>query len=205
MTLDEALAACPIIAIIRGVTPEESVAVAEALWASGVRAVEAPLNSPNPLTSIRNMVDAMGDRMCVGAGTVLSREDVDAVKAAGGKFVVSPNTSADVIRSAVSQGLDAAPGFVTPTEAFVALAAGASVLKLFPASTFGPGHLSALREVLPRSARVLAVGGVGSSEFDAWRSSGAFGFGLGGELYRPGMSPAEVAARADVCVKALRS
>lgn len=203
MTLDDALAACPIVAILRGVRPQEVVAKAEALFAAGVRAVETPLNSPDPLDSVRRLADAFGDRLCVGAGTVLSPEAVDAVRAAGGRLIVSPNTDAAVIAWAVAQGLDCAPGVATATEAFAAIGAGARVLKLFPASTYGPGHLKALRAVLPETVKVLAVGGVGAADFAAWRAAGAAGFGLGSELYKPGWTAAEVAAKARACVAAL--
>lgn len=203
MTLDDALEACPIVAILRGVRPHDVVDVAEALYAAGVRAVETPLNSPDPLESVSRLAGAFGERLCVGAGTVLSAQDVDAVHAAGGRLIVSPNTQTAVVARAVDLGLDCAPGVATATEAFAAIGAGARVLKLFPASTYGPGHLKALQAVLPERVKVLAVGGVGVADFAAWRDAGAAGFGLGSELYRPGWTAAEVAARARACVAAL--
>lgn len=203
MTLDEALAACPIVAILRGVRPDEILSVAEALEGAGVRAIEVPLNSPEPLESIRRLADWAGDRLAVGAGTVLTPEAVDAVAEAGGRVVVSPDANPAVIARTVERGLDPAPGFATATEAFAALRAGARVLKLFPASTYGPGHLKALKAVLPPEAKVLAVGGVGPAAFADWFAAGADGFGLGGELYRPGAAPEHVAEKARACVAAL--
>lgn len=205
MTLDEALAECPIVAILRGVTPGEVVAVAEALFDAGVRAVEVPLNSPDPLESITLLARATTGRMVVGAGTVLTVDEAEAVAAAGGVLCVSPNTDAAVIARAATLGLTPAPGFATASEAFTAIAAGARHLKLFPASTYGPGHLKALAAVLPGSVKVLAVGGVGPGDMSAWRAAGAAGFGLGSELYRPGQTPAETLEKARRAVEAARA
>ena len=188
MTLDDALDDCPIVAILRGVTPDQVVGLAEALLQAGVRAIEAPLNSPSPLDSIALLAAAARGRMVTGAGTVLSVREVEAVANAGGALCVSPNTDAAVIAAAVGRGLTPVPGFATATEAFVAIAAGARHLKLFPAATYGPGHLKALTAVLPASVKVLAVGGVAPADMAAWRAAGAAGFGLGSELYRPGQS-----------------
>ena len=205
MKLDAALAECPVVAIVRGVTPDEACAHAEALYAAGVRGVEVPLNSPDPLESIRRLADAFADRMAVGAGTVLQAHQVEAVHAAGGRIIVSPNTSPDVVRQAVRLGLDPAPGFATATEAFAALEAGARHLKLFPAVTYGPAHLKQLKAVLPPQAVVWAVGGVGPDSMAEWWSAGARAFGLGGELYRAGQSVAETAQKAARVVASARA
>jgi 2-dehydro-3-deoxyphosphogalactonate aldolase len=205
MTLEDALAECPLVAILRGVAPEEIIAHGEALHAGGVRAMEIPLNSPRPLESIRSAAAELGARMAAGAGTVLTHAAVDEVSAAGALFVVSPNTDVAVIARTVQLGLTPLPGFATPSEAFAAIGAGARLLKLFPASTYGPGHLKALKAVLPPDLRLYAVGGVGPAQMAAWRDAGAAGFGLGSELYRPGQSPEETFEKAKVCVAAVRA
>ncbi|HZZ68510.1 MAG TPA: 2-dehydro-3-deoxy-6-phosphogalactonate aldolase [Phenylobacterium sp.] len=205
MNLDDALAECPVVAILRGVRPDEAPDHAQALYAAGLRAIEVPLNSPDPIASIRALARAYDERMVVGAGTVLSAERVEAVAQAGGRIIVAPNTSAEVIRRSVELGLEPAPGFATATEAFAALDAGARHLKLFPAVTYGPGHLKQLKAVLPASAIVWGVGGVGPDSLQAWWSAGARGFGLGGEIYRAGQSPAETAEKAARVVAAARA
>jgi 2-dehydro-3-deoxyphosphogalactonate aldolase len=205
MTLDDALAECPVVAILRGVRPDEALNQAEALFAAGVRGIEVPLNSPDPLDSIRKLAQACGQRMAVGAGTVLSVEEVDAVAEAGGKVIVAPNTSTEVIRRAVKLGLDPVPGFATATEAFTALESGARHLKLFPAATYGPAHLKQLKAVLPATAVVWAVGGVGPDSMADWWAAGARAFGLGGELYRAGQPVAETAEKAARVVAAARA
>lgn len=203
MTLDEALEHCPVVAIVRGIRPDEILAHAEALYDAGVRGIEVPMNSPQPIESIRRLSEAWGDRMVTGGGTVLCAAHVDEIADAGGRIIVSPNTSCEVIRRAVELELDAAPGFATPTEAFMALDAGARHLKLFPAVTFGPAHLKQLKAVLPDEAVVWAVGGVGAGDLASWWAAGARAFGLGGELYRPGQSPSETAEKARRVVGAL--
>lgn len=196
MNLEAALAERPVVAILRGVRPDEVVAHAQALFDAGLRGVEVPLNSPEPLESIRRLATAFAGRMALGAGTVLTVAQVEAVAGAGGRLIVAPNTNPAVIRRAAALGLDPAPGFATATEAFLAVEAGARHLKLFPAATYGPGHLRQLKAVLPPEAAVWAVGGVGPKDFAAWREAGAHAFGLGGELYRAGQSPAETAEKA---------
>lgn len=205
MTLDEALAECPIVAILRGVTPDAVAAICEALFEAGVRAVEIPLNSPDPLLSLTLAARTVAGGMICGAGTVLGAEQVDAVRGAGGGFIVSPNVDADVISRSIAQGLPPIPGFATATEAFAAAAAGARRLKLFPAATYGPAHLRALKAVLPPDMPILAVGGVGPAEMPAWRAAGAAGFGLGSELYRPGQTAAETLIKACGAVAVARS
>ena len=205
MRLDEALAECPVVAIVRGIRPDEAVAHAEALEAAGVRGVEAPLNSPDPFESIRRLSEAMRGRMAVGAGTVLRPQDVNAVQEAGGTIIVAPNTNVSVIRRALELGLDPAPGFATATEAFAAIEAGARHLKLFPAATYGLVHLRQLKAVLPPEAVVWAVGGVGPDSMAEWWDAGARAFGLGGELYKAGQSVEETARKAEKVVAAARA
>lgn len=192
----------PLVAILRGVTPDTVVAVAEAIHDAGIEMIEVPLNSPDPFHSIEKLVAALGDSCLCGAGTVVSIAEVDTVRASGGKLVVSPNTNTAVIARAVELGLTAIPGFATPTDAFAALEAGATALKLFPASTYGPAHISALKAVLPRHVPIFAVGGVTVENMAGWLAAGARGFGIGGELYRPGMTPAEAGARARAFIAA---
>jgi len=203
LSFENAFCEMPLVAIIRGVGPDEVVAVAEALYQAGIRMVEVPLNSPEPLKSIARL-KAMEGRMVWGAGTVLTVEAVDAVIEAGGQLIVSPNTDLRVIRRAIERGGVPLPGFATVTDAFSALEAGARNLKLFPASTYGPGHVKALKAVLPPEAVILPVGGVGPSNMAEWWAAGARGFGLGSDVYKPGMTPAEVGARAAEAVVTLQ-
>jgi 2-dehydro-3-deoxyphosphogalactonate aldolase len=196
MTLEEALGQCSVVAIVRGIRPDEILDHAAALYEAGVRGIEVPLNSPDPISSIARLAEAFGDRMAVGAGTVLTAARVDEVAAAGGRIIVSPNTAPEVICRAVELKLDPAPGFATATEAFMALSAGARHLKLFPAATYGPAHLKQLKAVLPPEATVWAVGGVGPESMGDWWAAGARAFGLGGELYRAGQTVAETAEKA---------
>ncbi|MDB5450398.1 MAG: eda [Phenylobacterium sp.] len=205
MTLDDALSECPVVAIVRGITPDEILDHAGALLEAGILGVEVPLNSPDPIESIRRLAEAFGDRMAIGAGTVLTAERVDAVAAVGGRIIVSPNTSCEVIRRAVELKLDPAPGFATATEAFTAIEAGARHLKLFPAVTYGPAHVKQLKAVLPPEAVVWAVGGVGPASMAEWWNAGVRAFGLGGELYRPGQSVAETDDKAQRVVAAVRA
>lgn len=199
LTVADAFAEMPLIAILRGVRPDEVVAVATALYEAGVRIVEVPLNSPDPLVSIERL-SALTGRMVRGAGTVLNAEQVDAAVAAGSTIIVAPNTDPSVIRNSLVQGAIPVPGIATATEAFSALAAGARWLKLFPAATYGPEHLTALRAVLPTEAHVIPVGGVSPANMKQWWSAGARGFGLGSELFKPGMTPPHVRERARVAV-----
>jgi 2-dehydro-3-deoxyphosphogalactonate aldolase len=204
MTLDDALVDCPVMAIVRGIRPEEVLDHVQVLYAAGVRGVEVPLNSPDPLESIRRVAAEFGDRMVVGGGTVLTAERVDAVADAGGRIIVSPNTVPEVIRRATALKLDALPGFATATEAFTALEAGARRLKLFPAVTYGPDHVKQLRAVLPPDAVIWAVGGIGPDNMASWWTAGTRAFGLGGEIYRAGQSVADTAEKAARVVAAAR-
>jgi 2-dehydro-3-deoxyphosphogalactonate aldolase len=205
MNPDTLLAELPLVAILRGVTPARIEGVAEALFAAGIRAIEVPLNSPEPFKSIEALAKTFGDRCLCGAGTVLNRADVDRVADAGGKLLVTPNTDPGVIARGVEKGLTVMPGFYTPSEGFAAVAAGAKYLKLFPASSGGIGHLQAMLAVLPKTVPVYAVGGVGAGNMSEWRRAGAAGFGLGSELFKPDFSDADIGTRARKCVAAFRS
>ncbi|NPC57235.1 2-dehydro-3-deoxy-6-phosphogalactonate aldolase [Caenimonas soli] len=189
--LQGALAVSPLIAILRGLRPDEAHAVGEALVTSGWKLIEVPLNSPDPLRSIATLAKAFPAAL-VGAGTVLQPEQVREVHAAGGQLVVAPNFNAEVVREAVRLGMVCLPGVLTATEAFEALAAGASGLKLFPAEMIGPAAVKALRAVLPAEALLLPVGGISPGNMGTYRAAGADGFGIGSALYKPGMTPAEV-------------
>lgn len=199
------LAECPLVAIIRGVTPDEVVAIGEAILAAGIRIIEVPLNSPHPFESIDRLSKALGDRALVGAGTVLDTLSVARVKDAGGNLIVAPNTNPQVIAAAVQAGMVAAPGYFTPTEAFTALDAGAQALKLFPAEGATPAVLKAQRAVLPKEVPILVVGGVRPEDMSKWREAGANGFGLGSGLYAPGRDPGEVHSRTKAFVEAARA
>jgi len=202
MTLDDALDACPIVAILRGVRPDEILDHAHALAEAGLRAIEIPLNSPDALVSVARLAEAFGGDCVCGAGTVLSVAEVEQVAAAGAKLVVSPNMSPAVIERSIALGMTPAPGVATATECFAAIDAGALHLKLFPAETYGPSHLRQLRAVLPADVAVLAVGGVGAAQMADWWAAGVRGFGIGSELYRPGQTPAETAEKARRAVAA---
>lgn len=201
---DTAFAAAPLVAILRGLTPAEAPAIGDALVEAGFTLIEVPLNSPDPFDSIRILVDRIGDRALVGAGTVLTTEDVGRVADVGGTLIVSPNTNTDVIRASVARGLISMPGYFTASEGFAALAAGATALKLFPADGTTPAYLKAQRAVLPKTTKMLAVGGITPENMADWRAAGADGFGLGSNLYRPGKSADAVAQEAHRYLSALK-
>ncbi len=192
----------PLIAILRGVTPNEVVAIGRALLDSGITRMEVPLNSPDPLDSIARLAGAVGSDALVGAGTVLSEEDVHAVADSGGRMIVSPDCNPAVISAAKAGGMKSYPGVFTPSECFAALRAGADGLKLFPASLIGPAGLGALRAVLPADTETYAVGGAGPENFAEWLKAGITGFGIGTSLYSPGFSADDVRARAQKMVEA---
>ena len=200
-----AFAACPIVAVLRGVSPSEIDAIGDVLVEAGIRILEVPLNSPDPFESIERLARRHGEHALVGAGTVLDTGKVAQVAAAGGKLVVSPDTNPAVIAATVAADMVSLPGFFTPSEAFAALAAGAHGLKLFPAEGSSPAALKAMRAVLPKDAAVLAVGGITPETMAPWRAVGADGFGLGSNLYRAGKSAADTAADAARFVAAVRA
>lgn len=194
---------CPLIAIVRGVRPEEAEAIGQAVFDSGIRIIEVPLNSPEPLGSIERLAATFGDRMLVGGGTVVDPAQVAEVQAAGGRIIVSPNTNPQVIEATAAAGLVSCPGYFTPSEAFAALEAGATALKLFPAEAAAPAVLKAQSAVLPRGVPVIVVGGVKPDNMRPWVEAGADGFGLGAGLYKPGQSPAETLDKARAYVAGL--
>jgi 2-dehydro-3-deoxyphosphogalactonate aldolase len=196
--------ALPLVAILRGIAPHEVLVHVQAIADAGFDAIEVPLNSPDWAASVRSLVQAAGSRWFVGAGTVLREADVDAVAATGARLVVTPNTNPAVIRHAVAQGLYVVAGFATASEAFDALDAGAQALKLFPATTYGPGHVKALRAVLP-PVPLLAVGGITPANLGDYVRAGCTGAGLGSDLYRPGQDAARSAAQARAFVDAWRA
>lgn len=203
MDLANLLAACPLVAILRGIRPDEAEPIGDALAAAGLRVVEVPLNSPDPFSSIARLARRFGDTMLVGAGTVMDAADVDRVADAGGRLIVTPHADPAIVRAAKARGLLAVPGFFTPAEAFSLLNAGADALKLFPAEGGSPAMLRALRAVLPPGTMVLPVGGIDATNLAAWRAAGAAGFGIGSALYKPGDTAATVAAKAGALTAAL--
>jgi 2-dehydro-3-deoxyphosphogalactonate aldolase len=193
-----------IVAILRGITPDEVVSIGTALVAAGITIIEVPLNSPQPLLSIERLQKQLPDAVLIGAGTVTSVDAVEKVAATGARLIVAPNANTEVIKRAVALNLEVIPGVMTPTEAFAAYDAGARHLKLFPAASSGIAHLKALREVLPGESRVWAVGGAGANNLGEWLAAGAVGIGVGGSLYKPGVSVQSVQTRADELVAAWR-
>jgi 2-dehydro-3-deoxyphosphogalactonate aldolase len=200
---DAAFRRCPLIAILRGIRPDEVTHIGAALLDAGFSLIEVPLNSPDPLDSIARLSKALAGRAVVGAGTVLCETEVAAVQAAGGTMIISPNTNVGVIGATASAGLVSLPGIATPSEAFTALEAGATALKLFPAEGASPAVLKAMRAVLPGGVRVLPVGGITPDGIAPWLKAGAAGFGLGSALYAPGFAADEVAVRARHFIAAL--
>lgn len=190
-----AMSRLPLVAIVRGITPAEAPAVGRALHEARWHIVEVPLNSPQPMQSIASLAQAF-PQVLVGAGTVLHAEQVQEVHRAGGRLVVSPNFDADVVHAAIDLGMACVPGVATPSEAFAALDAGATALKLFPAEMIPPAAVKAMRAVLPANVRLLPVGGIGIHNLAEYRKAGADGFGIGSSLYRPGMDAAAVNERA---------
>ena len=193
----------PLIAILRGLHPDEALEIGTTLLAAGIDRIEVPLNSPDPLLSIADLALAMGDQALIGAGTVLTPEEVRAVADSGGRMIVSPNFDPEVVAASRRLGMRSFPGVFTASECFAALKAGADGLKIFPASQLGPDGLKALRDVLPKEAEVYPVGGITPDDVAAWVAAGATGFGIGGALYKAGASAAEVAEKARAFVTAM--
>ena len=197
------LTRCPLVAILRGVRPDEVEGIGDVLLDAGFTIIEVPLNSPDPIESIRRLAARCGDRALVGAGTVLDPADCARIAAAGGRLVVTPHADPDVVRAAKAAGLLAVPGFMTPGEAFALLRAGADGLKLFPAEAASPAVLKALLAVLPAGTAILPVGGIEAGNMGPWRAAGAAGFGIGSAIYKPGDSAATVADKARRLLAAL--
>jgi len=194
---------CPLVAILRGVTADEAEAIGEAAYEGGIRMLEVPLNSPDPLHSIELLAKRFGERALVGAGTVIDAADVARIRDAGGRLVVSPDTNAQVIAATAATGMVSCPAFFTPSEAFTALRSGATALKLFPAEGAAPAVLKAQLAILPKGVTVLIVGGIKPDNMRPWIDAGASGFGLGSGLYKPGQSPSETLDKARAYVAGL--
>ena len=192
----------PLVAILRGVRPDEILPIGEALVEAGFAILEVPLNSPDPFESIAKLVGRFGQDVLIGAGTMRTEADLDALVKAGGRLMVTPHGDAALIRAAKQRGLLTLPGIATPTEAFAAIDAGTDGLKLFPAEMIPPAVVKAMRAVLPKSMPLFPVGGIEPSSMAAYRAAGANGFGLGSALYKPGLSAAEVGLRARAFVTA---
>ncbi len=204
MKLDTCLAELPLIAILRGVRPDEAVEIGQALFETGFRIIEVPLNSPEPMQSIAKLAAAFGEQALIGAGTVLSAEAVDQVAAANGRLIVMPHSDGTVIGQAKARNLFCLPGVATPTEAFAALGAGADGLKMFPGESLPPVVVKAWRAVLPKDLGLFPVGGISADKMADYCAAGATGFGLGSALYKPGMTAAEVGQNARDFVAAWR-
>jgi 2-dehydro-3-deoxyphosphogalactonate aldolase len=196
MSLAPWLDACPIVAILRGIRPEETEAIGAALLAEGLTILEVPLNSPKPFESIRRLAAAFGERALIGAGTVTTEDEVAAIVRAGGRLMVTPHADPALVLAARARGLIACPGFLSPAEAFALLAAGADALKLFPAEAASPAVVKALLAVLPKGTPILPVGGMSAATIPAWKAAGAAGFGVGSSLYQPGDTAEAVGAKA---------
>ena len=205
MNFDQFVGQCPLVAILRGLAPEEALGMGKTLVDSGFSIIEVPLNSPRPFESISILQESLGRRALIGAGTVLSKEAVDGVVAAGGKLIVMPHCNTEVISYAKSLGLYCVPGIATPTEAFAALDAGADALKLFPAESAAPAVVKAMLAVLPKSTRILPVGGISPDTMADYWAAGAAGFGLGSALYKSGMSTDEVGRNAVAFMEAIEA
>lgn len=197
-------AECPLVAIIRGVIPVEAEAIAGALYDGGIRIIEVPLNSPEPLESIRTIAEKFGGRALVGGGTVLDPSRVDEVARAGGRLIVSPNTNRAVIEATVAAGMVSSPGYFTPSEAFEAIDAGAHSIKLFPAEAASPAVVKSQKAVLPKDIPLIVVGGVTPQSVQGWMEAGADGFGLGGGLYKPGQDARTTLEKAQAYVAAVK-
>jgi 2-dehydro-3-deoxyphosphogalactonate aldolase len=203
--LKQWLQRCPIVAILRGIKPDEAESICSALEEAGIAIVEVPLNSPNALVSIATLSRVFGDRMLIGAGTLTNPDQVAEVAAAGGKLIVTPHADTAIVRAAKTAGLFAAPGFFNPTEAFALLHAGADALKLFPSEVLGIPMLKALQAVLPKDTIVIPVGGIDAKNIATWMAAGSLGAGVGSSIYKPGDTAATVKTKAEALIGELRS
>ena len=203
-SLDQWLDQMPVIAIIRGVKPDEVVDIGLAIFEAGIGVIEVPLNSPDPFTSIQNLSTTLGQQCVIGCGTLLTKKDAKRVADAGGQIAVTPNTNPDIIKRCIKLGMTPMPGWASPSEAFAAYRAGARYLKLFPAATYGSGHIKAIKAVLPQDAKVLAVGGVGAKDAQEWLAAGVSGFGIGSEIYAAGRGADDVHRRCIEIVDAIQ-
>jgi 2-dehydro-3-deoxyphosphogalactonate aldolase len=204
MVIGEWLALCPLIAILRGIKPEEVEDQFGALWDAGIAIAEIPLNSPEPLKSIKRAVDLFGDKMLIGAGTVTRADEVESVLEAGARLIVTPCSDAEIVAEAKRRKMIVIPGVGTATEAFGMVHAGADALKLFPADVLGIRMMTSLRAVLPKGTLMLPVGGVDTTNLPAWRDAGADGYGIGLSVYRPGASGRQTADKARMMIEVLR-
>jgi len=204
-SLDNWLAKMPVVAIIRGVTPDQVIEIGHAIHEAGIGIIEVPLNSPEPFESIKRLSLELGEDCVIGCGTLLNKKDAKQVAKAGGQIAVTPNTSPSVIQKCIELGMTPMPGWATPTEAFAAYQAGARYLKLFPASSFGAGHIKAVKAVLPNDAKILAVGGAGAHNAAEWIDAGIDGFGIGSDIYTAGRSAEDVHQRCKDIVDAINS
>jgi 2-dehydro-3-deoxyphosphogalactonate aldolase len=205
LDLDLALRNCPVIAILRGVQPTEVQSICTVLETVGIRIVEVPLNSPDALESVSILSRSFGGRILIGAGTLTDPSQVSQVAAAGGRLIVTPHADTEIVRAAKAAHLLAIPGFFNPTEAFALLQAGADAIKLFPAEVLGPPMLRALRAVLPKTAIVIPVGGIGGEQVAPWMAAGALGLGVGSSIYKPGDDARTVEGKAQVLMAAVRA
>jgi 2-dehydro-3-deoxyphosphogalactonate aldolase len=203
--LDKKFNEMPVVAIIRGVKPSEVEAIGHAIMQAGVGIIEVPLNSPKPFESIERLAKSLGDQCVIGCGTLLTKKNAQRVADAGGQIAVTPNTRPAIIKRCIKLGLTPMPGWATPSEAIAAYQAGARYIKLFPAATYGSGHVSAVRAILPADTKILAVGGVGASVAREWLEAGVDGFGIGSEIYKPGLTAEQVAKNAAKVVNAIKS
>lgn len=205
MELTARLAQCPLVAILRGIRPDEAAEIGTALVDAGIGVIEVPLNSPDPLRSISTLARRFGPQVLVGAGTVMTPAQVGEVAAAGGRLIVTPHADAEIVLAAKQAGMLAIPGFFTPAEAFRLLAAGADALKLFPAEAGSPAMLRALLAVMPKGISMLPVGGIDAGNIPAWRAAGAVGFGIGSAIYKQGDGAETVRAKAATLVSAVKA
>ncbi len=202
---DDAFARLPLVAILRGVRPDEVEDIGGALIAAGITLIEVPLNSPDPFDSVATLARRFTGQAVIGAGTVLSVDQVDRVRGAGGTMIISPNANPTIIAASAAAGLVSLPGIATPSEAFAAIDAGATALKLFPAEAASPAVIKAMRAVLPKGTRILPVGGIDPAGMAPWYEAGAAGFGIGSALYAPGLTADEVGRRATRFVESWRA